>query len=113
LAVVSRHFVLFRRISEAYRLIEWLQFLLLVAAGVLLVQGGRDYVRAGIFVTGGLFMLAATAVFFVAGEESAWGQQIFGWGTPESLSEVNIQGETTVHNISSAHNVFINLVMVE
>jgi len=112
MAIVSRHFELFRWISEENHLLEWLQFLLLVAASVLLARSARNHVRAGFWVIGGLFLLAAVGVFFVAGEEIAWGQQVFGWGTPEPLAEVNVQGETTLHNIGAAHNLFINLVMI-
>ena len=44
----------------------------------------------------------AVAVAFTVGalEEISWGQRIFGWDTPGALSDVNLQGETTLHNIS-------------
>ena len=32
-------------------------------------------------------------------EEVSWGQRLFGWSTPEALSEVNVQDETTFHNV--------------
>lgn len=32
-------------------------------------------------------------------EELSYGQRLFGFSTPEGLEEVNMQGETTVHNI--------------
>lgn len=38
---------------------------------------------------------------YLAGEELSWGQQLFGWGTPESLRAINDQNETNLHNISS------------
>ena len=41
-------------------------------------------------------------------EEVSWGQRLFGWGTPAILNEFNVQGETTLHNLSSADTaVFI------
>jgi len=38
--------------------------------------------------------------FFAGGEEISWGQRIFNIQTPEALAEVNVQGETNIHNIS-------------
>ena len=47
--------------------------------------------------------LFLAALFFLgAMEEVSWGQRLFGWGTPAILSEVNVQGETTLHNLGSA-----------
>ena len=45
--------------------------------------------------------LAATASFYIAGEEASWGQHIFGWQTPAFWAAVNDQGETNLHNLSS------------
>ncbi|MCU0396469.1 MAG: hypothetical protein MUC73_00065 [Cyclobacteriaceae bacterium] len=44
-------------------------------------------------------LLLALLLFFGFGEEISWGQRILGFGTPESLSKLNVQGETTLHNI--------------
>ena len=41
----------------------------------------------------------AALFFFAAGEEISWGQRIFHIQTPESLRQINNQGEITVHNI--------------
>lgn len=38
-------------------------------------------------------------LFFGAGEEISWGQRIFGWQTPSEMKKLNVQGETTIHNI--------------
>lgn len=48
-----------------------------------------------------ILVLAGSAlVFFVGGgEEISWGQRIFDISTPESLSEINKQQETNLHNI--------------
>lgn len=45
------------------------------------------------------FLTLALVFFFGAGEEISWGQRIFGFTTPESLIENNVQGETTIHNL--------------
>lgn len=41
------------------------------------------------------------ALVFFAGEEISWGQWFFHWTTPEWFAEVNRQGETNLHNLSS------------
>jgi len=38
--------------------------------------------------------------FLVAGEEISWGQRIFNIETPETLKEINDQGELNFHNIN-------------
>ncbi len=38
---------------------------------------------------------------YFAGEEVSWGQHLVGWGTPETIAELNDQGETNLHNMSS------------
>lgn len=47
-----------------------------------------------------LFFLLAVGLFFIAGEEISWGQRIFQIQTPEALMRINVQKETTIHNIS-------------
>ena len=48
--------------------------------------------------------LALFVLFFIFGmEEISWGQRIFGWNTPEALSAINYQNETTIHNILNPH----------
>lgn len=86
--------------------IEWLQFLLFLAAAV-----------GGVVVTASLWRRAhrapallwaafALAALFIAGEEIAWGQQVFHWDTPGPLAEINKQGETTIHNIGTVQRLF-------
>ena len=48
-----------------------------------------------------VYMLAAAAFLFAAGEEISWGQRLFGWTTPDFLMGLNMQGETNIHNIHS------------
>ena len=53
-------------------------------------------------------LLLAALFFLGAMEEVSWGQRLFGWGTPAILREVNEQGETTLHNLSSgADAIFV------
>ena len=56
--------------------------------------------------------LLLAGVFLVgAMEEVSWGQRLFGWGTPAILSEVNEQGETTLHNLSSGDYAISGLLL--
>ena len=47
------------------------------------------------------FMTLAWALlmFVFMGEEISWGQRLFGFGVPESISSVNYQNELNVHNL--------------
>ena len=54
--------------------------------------------------------LLLAAVFFLgAMEEVSWGQRLFDWGTPALLSEVNVQGETNLHNLGSSDSAIFFL----
>ena len=45
----------------------------------------------------------AVLFFLVGGEEISWGQRVFAIGTPETMREINVQGETNLHNIEGLH----------
>lgn len=47
----------------------------------------------------------AILFFLVGGEEISWGQRIFAVGTPETMREINVQGETNLHNVEGLHQV--------
>ncbi|PSR11687.1 MAG: hypothetical protein DA408_00190 [Bacteroidetes bacterium] len=51
------------------------------------------------------FLLLSIGMFLGLGEELAWGQRIFGFRTPESISTINVQGEFTLHNIEFFNTV--------
>lgn len=52
---------------------------------------------------------------FFGMEEISWGQRIFEWETPQSLSDLNFQNETNIHNILNPYfsmfYPFFNLLM--
>jgi hypothetical protein len=48
----------------------------------------------------GFYALFSLGLLLVAMEEVAWGQWFFGFETPEAWKLINLQGETTLHNIS-------------
>ena len=58
-----------------------------------------------------LWLQLFLAALFLLGamEEVSWGQRLFGWGTPAILREVNVQGETTLHNLTSGDSAILVL----
>ena len=51
-----------------------------------------------------VFYAAFSVILLIIGmEEVAWGQQFFGFGTPAAWHAYNVQGETTLHNLSGVH----------
>jgi len=45
------------------------------------------------------FLLLSGLSFICFAEEISWGQRIFGWQTPTWLAAINVQSETTIHNL--------------
>jgi hypothetical protein len=103
---------LFQKVIEEDRLVEWLQFGLLLVASLLFAMVSVRLIRDGRTGRGVLYLLLAFGVFFVAGEEISWGQRILGLDTPENLAALNSQQEISVHNIYSLHAAFIYAVML-
>ena len=44
------------------------------------------------------YLVLIVSFVLYAMEEISWGQRIFGWETPESISTRNLQNETNIHN---------------
>lgn len=44
-------------------------------------------------------LLLALLMFLCFGEEISWGQRIFGWETPSTVTALNAQNETNIHNL--------------
>ncbi len=85
--------------------VEWASALLPIAGSFLLLRCGLALLGEARRKTGPLW--AGMAIIFCAGllfslgmEEISWGQRIFGFATPESLSG-NIQGEFNLHNLAT------------
>jgi hypothetical protein len=59
----------------------------------------------------GFYLLFALGMFLIGMEEISWGQQFFGWETPQEFKEVNKQGETSLHNLGplQGHNDYLRL----
>ena len=56
-----------------------------------------------------LWLVFCIFLFLIAGEEISWGERITGFGI-DSISEVNIQGETNFHNLPFFHNYLLDPV---
>ncbi len=88
-------------IGEEGGLIELATPIILLPA---IYAGIHCYLRHEIFPRNWIIMwlmLVTLACVYFAGEEISWGQQIFGWQTPEFVKDINDQQETNIHNISS------------
>lgn len=49
------------------------------------------------------YLLFMVLFFFAFGEEISWGQRIFNFEAPETLKELNVQGEFNLHNLEIFH----------
>ena len=47
----------------------------------------------------GFYIFFSIALLFISMEEIAWGQWFIGFETPATWKSINMQGETTLHNI--------------
>jgi len=99
LARVNRHFYDLLTMEDGP--IEWGQFVFYALACLAAFGVAIKRFWAGHYWQGLLFAGLGMGLFFISGEEIAWGQRIFGLQTPEELKEINHQGEITVHNIRS------------
>lgn len=89
----------YRFVTDEDSVLEWPQFFGFAAASVLACLCAWRFYRSERLGLAAAYLAFGIGCFFVAGEEIAWGQRIIGYGTPESLEEINEQEETTVHNI--------------
>lgn len=86
--------------------LEWLQFAAYVTAAVVALIVAWTLLRSGRRSFAAVYLAVALGAFVVAGEEISWGQRVFGVETPESLEELNRQGEIGVHNIFGVETIF-------
>lgn len=93
--------------------IELLTFLVFLIAGIkglelsykTKVAGEETFVYA-------FYIFFSIALLFIAMEEIAWGQWFLGFETPEAWKSINMQGETTLHNIGGlqGHSEIFRLI---
>ncbi len=81
--------------------IEVLTFAIALIAGILgLALAWRLSNQGEKVLVFGFYAVFSLALIFLAMEEIAWGQQFLGFASPESWRAINVQGETTLHNIA-------------
>ena len=88
--------------------LEWIQFIeyllsSLLAFLVFIRQKNKREVNTIIW------LLIALLSFLVAGEEISWGERLTGIGI-DSISNINVQGETNFHNLPFFHNYLLDPV---
>jgi hypothetical protein len=91
--------------------IEYATSLFLLISSFVLARYAVRLFKAGRAVSGLFLALYAFLFLFGAGEEVSWTQRMFGFETPETLKDANVQGELTLHNLAwgdthIAHTIF-------
>src|SRR5215207_551537 len=99
IVLARAHKPLFRFLTNEDSLLEWTQFVGFAAASIFALACAWRLRKTGRSLLALAYLAFAVGCFFVAGEEIAWGQRIFGFETPERLEEINEQKEVTAHNI--------------
>ena len=86
--------------------LEWIQFTEYAISSILALL---IYVRAKRKknINSIIWLLIAFLSFVIAGEEISWGERITGIGI-NSISEINVQGETNFHNLPFFHNYLLD-----
>jgi hypothetical protein len=88
----------FENLSAAFFLIAAIAFILLFA-NVKFFKHPEDQTIYSRRYQRIFFLLLGLVFFFGFGEEISWGQRIFGFATPESMVNHNVQEEFNIHNL--------------
>jgi hypothetical protein len=90
--------------------VEMLTFIFLLFGGVFGVWFSlKVYKYNGYKLVASFYMVFAVFLIIVGMEEISWGQQLLKFNTPDSWKEINVQGETTLHNLGFMQNFNDNL----
>ena len=86
--------------------LEWIQFIEYAISSILALL---IYVRTKRKknLNSIIWLLIALLSFVIAGEEISWGERITGIGI-NSISDINVQGETNFHNLPFFHNYLLD-----
>jgi hypothetical protein len=106
---VSRR--LFLWMVDEWHPIELLQVVFYGLAGLLALRLALQLWRGQQRVIAVLYLFAGLGLLFICGEEVSWGQPIFRrifswWPDRDALRDINVQGETTLHNMRAVAGVF-------
>jgi hypothetical protein len=80
-------------------LVEWATAIVYLGATVFAISLVLSFWRRKERRYALLYAGLAVGMIFVAMEEVSWGQRLLGIDTPEFIAEINLQGETTFHNV--------------
>ena len=89
---------------------EWWSVGTYLAAAVMATVTSRSLARLGHHRLGWAHLWFAAALLIGAMEEISWGQRLLGWSTPEALERINVQDETSFHNLSGFDSVLATLI---
>ena len=86
--------------------LEWIQFIEYAISSILALL---IYLRSKRKkdINSIIWLLIAFLSFLIAGEEISWGERITGIGI-NSISDINVQGETNFHNLPFFHNYLLD-----
>ena len=86
--------------------LEWIQFIEYAISSILALL---IYLRSKRKkdINSIIWLLIAFLSFVIAGEEISWGERITGIGI-NSISDINVQGETNFHNLPFFHNYLLD-----
>ena len=90
--------------------LEWIQFFQYFFASIIssfIFIKSRNKRSFNILI----WLVIALACFIVAGEEISWSERITGFNL-NSISEVNVQGETNLHNLPFFHHNLLDLSFI-
>jgi hypothetical protein len=73
---------------------------------------GNLFIKQNNKILGIVYYLLAIFFLFIALEEVSWGQTFFKWDTPDFMEEVNVQQETSLHNLVWFHYSLRNAIIV-
>jgi hypothetical protein len=96
---------IFLQLVKEDNLVENAQVLTLLTGFMAALFLSKNFLEKKLLILGGLFLIVATVLFFIAGDEMSWGQRLLQLETPSELTKKNLQDEITVHNINGLHQL--------
>ena len=88
--------------------LEWIQFFEYLFSSILALYIFFKSNRKA-YLNTLIWLVFSISCFLIAGEEISWGERITGLGI-ESISQINVQGETNFHNLPFFHNYLLDPV---
>lgn len=92
--------------------IEWLQALFFFLATAFSLVIFYKFIRNRMPVHGILYGILGAGLLFVGLEEISWGQRIFNIGNPGYFEQHNMQGELTLHNLTTVAPLLSKLYII-